>query len=153
MPDEWIWICRWDDFQHYPARRDRGPAWIKDYTKQLDDDRYLSLSNRQRALLADLRLMFATSRARLRHDASTIGARRRAETRHADLKALSDAGLIEVCSRERLELHLEFLYSRSRSRDRKEETTKQAGLDNGRSDADAAELLAWDNNLPKPIPD
>ena len=44
MNDElWIWVTRWDDFQHYTPEPDRAPAWIKSYTKQLDDDRYLSL--------------------------------------------------------------------------------------------------------------
>jgi hypothetical protein len=28
---QYIWIARWGDFQHYAPRRDRGPAWIKDY--------------------------------------------------------------------------------------------------------------------------
>jgi hypothetical protein len=121
MADEWIWISRWEDFQHYPVERDRAPAWIKAYNKQLDDWRYLQLSNRQRALLADLRHIFSTTHAQLKHDASMIGARRHAETRHADLEALNHAGLIQFISRATLESRLEQLYaSRAPARSRRE---------------------------------
>jgi len=122
VPDrDWIWISRWQDFQHYQPERDRPPAWIKTYPKQLDDWRYLQLTNRQRALLADLRQMFATSQAQLRHDRGTIEARRQAETRHADLEALNHAGFIEFLSRDALDAALEKLYaSRAPARSRRE---------------------------------
>lgn len=62
--DMYVWITRWDEFQHYKPERDRAPAWIKDYTKQMNDDRYLRLTDRQRALLRDLRDVFAVEVAR-----------------------------------------------------------------------------------------
>lgn len=125
--DDYIWISRWDEFQHYPPQRDRGPAWIKSYAAQLDDEAYWRLSNRQRALLHDLRLMFATMRSRLPHDRRMIESRRLAETRQADLDALNDAGFIRVVSREGLEECLEVLYAsrapaRSPEEDVEEET-------------------------------
>ena len=111
----YIWIPRWRDFQHYKPDPERGPAWIKTHTAQLNDDRYLDLTDRQRALLHDLRMMFATFRGRLRHDAPTIARHRNTQTRHADLVSLNHAGLIEVISRETLEQRLDQLYSRSRA--------------------------------------
>jgi len=115
MDDRYIWISRWPDFQHYKPNPARGPAWIKQHTAQLSDTRYLSLDNRQRALMHDLRMLFATFRARLTHDRRMIGQLRNAETRHADLQRLVDAGLIQIISRETLEQRLELFYRRSRA--------------------------------------
>lgn len=121
MAERWIWIVRWPEFQHYTPERDRAPAWIKDYPRQLDDARYLRLTDRQRALLGDLRRVFATMRGRLPDDAAMIARRRGRQTRDVDLEALSHAGLIEFCSRQVLDQRLEKLYaSRARPRAREE---------------------------------
>ncbi len=117
----YVWICRWEEFQHYPPDRNRGPAWIKDYTSQLDDERYLCLTDRQRALLRDLRDIFATMRGRLSDDCAMIARRRNAQTRRSDLEALNHAGLIEFLSREALDQALDKFYtSRARPRTRRE---------------------------------
>jgi hypothetical protein len=136
VAERYIWISRWEEFQHYRPERDRAPAWIKDYTKQLDDDRYLELTDRQRALLRDLRDLFAlkrgrlsvdvratsepqlgheraTTEPRLSYDLAAISRRRNRQTYRADLKALKSAGFIEVLSRPTLELRLEKFYSPS----------------------------------------
>ncbi len=116
MPEElWIWPTRWEDFQHYRPTPERGPAWIKQYTAQLDDDRYLSLTDRQRALLVDLRCMHGTTRMRTRYDHVTIGQRRGIRTRHADLEALNHAGLIDILSRDALDQRITQVYRRSRA--------------------------------------
>ena len=52
----WIVIPNWDKFQHYS---DRNAPWIKDYVDQLDRDEYLSLSAGTRALLSDVRKLYA----------------------------------------------------------------------------------------------
>ncbi len=109
--DLWIWISRWDEFQHYKPERDRGPAWIKDYTKQMLDSRYLQLTDRQRALLRDMRDVFAMTAGRLPDDHAVIARHRHRQTRDADLKALNHAGFIESVSRETLENRLEKLYA------------------------------------------
>jgi hypothetical protein len=115
MSDElYIWISRWREFQHYRPQRDRGPAWIKDYTRQLDDDRYLNLTDRQRALLSDLRRIFAVTLLRVPHDTRAITRHRHSQTFRSDLEALNHAGFIEVVSREVLEQRLEELYRSSR---------------------------------------
>lgn len=120
-PPLYIWICRWPEFQHYAPSRDRGPAWIKDYTAQLDDERYIRLSDRRRALLGDIRRVFATMRGRLPDDARMITRQRCSQTRRVDLDALSDAGFIEFVSRDVLDQRLEDLYaSRARARGREE---------------------------------
>jgi hypothetical protein len=107
----YIWITRWEEFQHYAPRRDRGPAWIKTYTAQLDDDRYLSLSNAERSLLVDLRLMFASMRGRVPFDVRSLSARRRQRTLNASLERLNRAGLVEFISRDTLDQRLERLYA------------------------------------------
>ncbi len=111
MTDEWIWISRWEDFQHYKPERDRGPAWIKDYPKQLVDSRYLELTDRQRALLADIRRVFAMTAARLPRDTRVVSRYRHRQTFRSDLETLNHAGYIEFVSREGLEQRLEFLYA------------------------------------------
>lgn len=157
-PDAWIWIVRWEEFQHYTPSRDRGPAWIKAYAAQLDDERYLRLTDRQRALLWDIRLMFSASRGRisygspttLRHtsddaptslrrrsdDAALISRRRNSQTRNADIEALNHAGFIEIVSREGLEQRLEKLYAsrapaRSREPEPEPDTEKEKNQNQG----------------------
>ncbi len=120
----WVWICRWAEFQHYAPSRDRGPAWIKDYTAQLDDERFLRLTDRQRALLGDLRRIFATMRGRLPDDCSMIARRRGLQTRREDVTALISAGFVQLLSRESLDQRLEDLYA-SRARPRTREDLEQ----------------------------
>jgi len=116
-PQEWVWIARWGDFQHYRPERDSGPAWIKDYTKQLRDDRYLGLTDRQRALLGDIRRIFAVAFPWLRRDVAVIARHRHQQTFRTDLDALRDAGFIEFHSRASLEKTLEaFLLARARGK-------------------------------------
>ena len=125
-PKTYIWISRWEDFQHYRPRRDRGPAWIKTHTSQLSDSRYLELTDRQRSLLHDLRMMFATFRGRLTHDCAMLARQRNAQTRRDDVEALVHAGHIEVVSREVLEKRLEhFFKSRSPEVEVEEEKEKE----------------------------
>jgi hypothetical protein len=128
-----IWISRWREFQHYKPDPSRGPAWIKSHTSQLSDDRYLNLTARQRALLHDLRHMFATFRLRLGYDKRMITRQRNAQTFHTDIEALVDAGLLELVSRATLEQRLEELYSRPRAEveveKRREEPTPTLPVD------------------------
>lgn len=51
--DGYIYVKRWEDFQHPDAKRRAGPgmAWIKNYTGLLDNDAYLDLPPTARALL------------------------------------------------------------------------------------------------------
>jgi hypothetical protein len=112
-PNLYIWISRWEEFQHYKPDRDRPPAWIKSYTKQLSDARYLELTDRQRALLHDLRHVFAVTGRRLGRDVAAIARHRHRQTFRSDLESLNHAGFIEFISREALEKRLEKLYSTS----------------------------------------
>jgi hypothetical protein len=113
--DLYIWVTRWDDFQTYQKKRGRpwAPPWIRNYTAQLSDARYLDLTDRQRALLHDLRMVFAMTRGQLRHDAATIARYRHRQTRDEDLVALNHAGFIEVCSGTVLERKLNMFRNRS----------------------------------------
>lgn len=138
MSDEWIWICRWEDFQHYAAERDRGPAWIKQYTKQLDDDRYTDLPPRARSLLHDLRMAFARCSYRVRISggprahrertvSGTLSQRVMQRVYTSDLELLNRAGFIEFISREVLEKRLDQLYaSRAPAHSRRQQQKKTA---------------------------
>jgi hypothetical protein len=124
----YLWPARWDEFQHYPPEPDRGPAWIKNYAKQLDDDAYLDLTLAQRGLLADLRLEFSKARARLRLDRRRLTLRLGATVYQRDLQALNQAGFLEIISRATLEQRLEQLYSRSSPRARPRSRGEVEGL-------------------------
>lgn len=96
--DRWIVIPRWDEFQHY---KNREPIWIKTFVRQLHDDNYMDLSQSQRGLLHDLRIMFAQSNGQL----SEARAKRRlcgsdAEARwwRSNLEAIEQAGLLELAA-------------------------------------------------------
>ncbi len=126
----YVWISRWGDFQHYKPERDRGPAWIKDYTKQMLDASYLQLSDRQRALLRDLRDVFAMTAGRVPDDSAVIARYRHQQTRRADLDRLNDAGFIQFVSRATLDQRLEKLYaSRAPARSSEEETETEVEKD------------------------
>lgn len=112
----WIWITRWQDFQHYQPERDRAPAWIKEYTKQLDDDRYLRLSMYQRAVLHDVRTAFARAHGRLPTDTRQLTQRIGHRVTSVNLDALNHAGFIDYVSRPVLEQRLDQLYSNARAR-------------------------------------
>lgn len=111
--DLYIWISRWEDFQHYKPERDRAPAWVKMYTKQLDDDRYLDLNPTQRGLLADLRLEFSRARAELRLNRRRLTLRLGMTVYQRDIDRLNHAGFIDLISRETLEQRLDLLYRNS----------------------------------------
>ncbi|HYW86318.1 MAG TPA: hypothetical protein VFB50_01000 [Chloroflexota bacterium] len=91
-----IVIPNWDRFQHYTARR---PAWIKNYTELLDDQRYLKLTPNRRALLHGLWLMYASSRRELTDNTSILSSRLRQRVTSRDLAALNHAGFIRFSFR------------------------------------------------------
>lgn len=122
----YIWIARWEEFQHYKPERDRPPAFIKDYPKQLDDDRYRDLTLHLRGLLASLRQAFSKAGAKLELDRSKLSARVGATVYQRDLERLNHAGFIEFISRATLEWRLEKLYARARPRAREEEESKDS---------------------------
>lgn len=109
----YVWISRWSDFQHYKPERDRPPAWIKAYTKQLDDDTYLELTGTQRAILHDLRSAFARSHGKLAADTRRLSARIGLQVTSRTLERLNHAGFIELLSRETLDQRLDELYGNS----------------------------------------
>lgn len=109
----WIWISRWQEFQHYKHDRGKVPAWIKQYTRQLDDDRYLDLAAGERALLSDLRAEFARARSELKADRKRLSNRIGTTVYQRQLDRLVDAGFIEIISRDVLEKRLEHLYGGS----------------------------------------
>lgn len=151
----YLWITRWHEFQHYAPEPNRSPAWIKAYTKQLDDDDYRTLTAPQRALLHDLRMVFArahfklvigtrthherTTREQRENNDSTTSAQRALTQRigyrvtSTQLKALNQAGFIQFLSRAELDQALEQLYA-SRTREEVEREKEQRPLRKARSE-------------------
>lgn len=115
---EYIWISRWEEFQHYKPERDRAPAWIKAYTKPLDDDRYLKLSTHSRGLLHDLRMAFARAHGELPMNTRQLSHRLHYRVTTPHIELLNHAGFIDILSRQTLEQRLEELYSDSSPRAR-----------------------------------
>lgn len=140
---QWIWICRWEDFQHYPPDRDRGPAWIKQHTPQLADERYTDLPPRARALLHDLRMAFATARGQLSDNTRTLSRRVFGQVRRDDLDLLAGAGLIEICSRATLEQRLEAFYT-SRAPARSQDLEKEVEEEETKSPSSSSTSLRSD---------
>jgi hypothetical protein len=146
----YIWIVRWGDFQHYTPERDRGPAWIKQHTAQLSDDRYIGLTSKGRSVLHDLRMLFANMRGRVPNDTRTISGLLAQRVTNTTLQTLNDAGLIEIVSRPELDARLETLYaSRAPARTREAEAEKEL-----EKSSSGATLLApaADGYEPRPLP-
>ena len=100
----WIVVRNWERFQHY---RNRNPVWIKTYLELLDNDAYLGLPPRARALLHGVWMAYARARGELRYEPDASPMRRRYGSGALDkrvrmrvycddIKRLSDAGFIEV---------------------------------------------------------
>ncbi len=98
-PALYIVVPRWDEFQHRDMARTTIPPWIKNYTRLLSDDDYLSLTMSQRGILHGLWLMFATHRRSLNEArAKRHLCTNKAELRHwsSNLSAIVDAGFIAL---------------------------------------------------------
>ncbi len=98
-PALYIVVPRWDEFQHRDMARTTIPPWIKNYTRLLSDDDYLSLTASQRGILHGLWLMFATHRRSLNEArAKRHLCTNKAELRHwtTNLSAIVDAGFIAL---------------------------------------------------------
>ena len=106
---QWIVIPGWDKFQHY---KDRRPPWLKDYVDQIDRDEYRALSPTARALLPDVRRLYALGDGVVRREGA--GTRLGMKLRREHWEELSDAGFIEIRSSKPHPLR----YARDRDRDR-----------------------------------
>jgi hypothetical protein len=88
----YIYITNWDDFQHY---KDRRPVWIKNYVDLLENDAYLDLSARDRALLEGVwKLTGVCGNGRVSAVPRSLKARLR--LRYVNLDPLSQAGFLAV---------------------------------------------------------
>lgn len=90
----WIVIPKWDDFQHRDMARSSVPPWVKNYTKLLSDEAYLSLTGHQRAVLHGLWLEYARARRQLRLDTRSLSSRLQLRVNVATLTSISDAGFL-----------------------------------------------------------
>lgn len=89
----YIEIPRWNEFQHYSSR---DPIWIKAYTRLLSDDKYLSLSAPQRALLHGLWILYAKSNRKVLANTSKLSRKLELRVTKRTLESLRDAGFIEI---------------------------------------------------------
>ena len=129
MPPEYIWVNKWDEFQTFQRKRGKpwSPPWIKTYLAQLSDERYLELTDRQRALLHDVRMVFAMTRGRTPCDHRTLSHYRQVRTYYADLVALNHAGFIDLCSGTEVERRRAAFWNRSATEE--EETRQESAVD------------------------
>jgi hypothetical protein len=96
-----IVIPKWGELQHY--KKQTRPPWIKAYTKLLHDDRYLSLTETQRAVLHGLWLLYAASGRKVPENTSKLSRALSLRVTKPTLKALEQAGFIRFRSRVGLE--------------------------------------------------
>ena len=103
--DLYIWVNRWDEFQTYQEKRGKKwvPPWIKTYPRQLDDERYYKLTDAQKLLLHELRLVFSSASLWVPFDTSWLCRKLGRKVRKDSIEALNHAGLITICSRTVLE--------------------------------------------------
>ena len=95
--DGWISINGWDEFQHVDVKRGSGPPpWIKNYTRLMNDDDYLDLTEHCALVLHRLWLTYASSRCQLRATTSSLSRRLGVRVMTRDLERLSDAGFITI---------------------------------------------------------
>jgi hypothetical protein len=91
----WISVRNWRKFQHYdPAKR--APKWIKVYAELMSDDAFLQLTLPQRGILVSIWLEYASARCALRGETASLSRRIGGRVTSAQLKALTDAGFIDI---------------------------------------------------------
>ena len=97
VEEMWIHIPNWDEFQHPDVgRSNRTPVWIRNYTRLLHKDAYLELTAHQRGVLHGLWMLYALSGCQLRANTASLTRQLAVRVSSAQLKALVDAGFIEV---------------------------------------------------------
>lgn len=93
----WLGVVGWDELQHSDATRGSGPLpWVKNYTRWMNSDGYLSLSPNRVAIFHRLLLEYASSSARVRADTRWLTRRLFLRVTTRDLEALEQAGLIGI---------------------------------------------------------
>lgn len=106
MPDRWITVPKWHDFQHYHTRE---APWIKTYAALLHKPEYVDLSLADRGLLHAIWLAYHATDGRLRMRDVTREARCSPEDSlniHRRLHRLSHAGFIGFSASKPLPLSL-----------------------------------------------
>lgn len=98
MPERWIVIDRWDEFQHPDAMRSAVPPWIKTYTALLASDEFLELSFHLRGVLLGLWLEYASSGGQIRVSPGSLHRRLGHRVWSRDLAALNHAGFIQFAA-------------------------------------------------------
>lgn len=107
----YIVIPDWDSFEHPDVQRHTTPPpWIKSYTRELDEDSYQALTPHRRALLHDLRRLYASKRGRLRLDTRSISRRLGVRVTTADIEWLNHAGFIhlDACDAQALDVDVDL---------------------------------------------
>lgn len=97
MSDErWIVIPRWDEFQHRDMARSKVPPWIRNWTRLLNDDAYLSLTAHQRAVLHGLWMLYALTRRQVSANTASLSRQLNVRVSSRQLQALNQAGFIHL---------------------------------------------------------
>lgn len=94
----YIQIPNWSDFQHADVtKRGRAPVWIRNYTRLLSNDDYLSLTPTQRATLHGIWLEHARSGGKVPENTSKLSRRLGLRVTKRTLEALERKGFIVIC--------------------------------------------------------
>jgi len=121
--DQWIVVRNWEKFQHY---KDAWPVWIKFHTGLLHDSRFLELPESTRLLLAQLWLLYATSRAQVPHSTRWLSRQLNQKVMTPQLKRLIHEGFISLESSPCLE-HVKSASSPRALAESREEKEQQRG--------------------------
>lgn len=89
-------------FQHYDPTKRGLPPWIKNYTRLLQDDDYLELSEHCALILHRLWLAYAQSACRLPADTRKLSQRLAVRVTKSHLDSLNHAGFIDIVASKEL---------------------------------------------------
>jgi hypothetical protein len=128
----WVSIVDWEkEYQHYdPEKRlkdPRGPMpWIKNYTRLMQNDEYLELTEHCALILHRLWLVYASSGCRLRADTRSLSRKTGLRVTKSHLELLNHAGFIDiVASRELAEGYIPGSTRATRDRSSGSDRTSQ----------------------------
>lgn len=147
LPDEFIWITRWDEFQTFQKKRGKpwAPPWVKLYTRILDEPAYLDLSPETRSLLVGLWALFGRSRGTVAKDTRRLSQQLHQRVTKAQLDSLNHAGWLTFCSGTVLEQKRNAFWNSSALEVDVEEDKDKTRNPNPGVDDDDADLFANTN--------
>lgn len=126
----WIVIPNWDRFQHYS---NRTPTWIKLYTELAHNDDWRDLTWHQRGVLCGIWLEYAAARGQLGASTTSLTRRLGGRVTMQTLKALSDAGFIDIVASKPLALRYQDASPSALAREEQKRESPKLDLSSAKS--------------------